>query len=244
MRLFLALLLFSSSWAMASELEKRIEFNGVVYRTVVAQPKDVQLFWKDETGRPIRQFSTLQALLAGRGLKPRLLMNGGIFEDGGTPSGLFISEGREYHSLNLANAPGNFFFKPNGVFYVVGDQAGVVSSEVYAGLSLKPRIAVQSGPLLLRAGKTHPGFKKDSTSYLHRNGVGILKDGGILFAITEFRQARYPNLYQFAEFFRSQGCENALFLDGDISQMVTDPKAPIAPGNYFGSIIAITEPAH
>ncbi len=244
MRNLLALLLLGSSWAMASEMEKRIEYNGVVYRTVVAEPKDVQLFWKDETGRPIRQFSALQALLASKGLKPRLLMNGGIFEDGGTPSGLFVSEGREYHPLNLANAPGNFFFKPNGVFYVVGDRAGVVSSEVYAGLSLKPRIAVQSGPLLLRGGKTHPGFKKDSTSYLHRNGVGILKDGRVLFAITEFGQKQYVNFYEFAEFFQSQGCENALFLDGTISQMVTDPKGPVAPGNDFGSIIAITEPAH
>lgn len=243
MRILLALLFLGSSWATASEVEKRMEMNGVAYRTFVAHPKEVQLFWKDEKGKPIRQFSTLQALLGRQGLKPRFLMNGGIFEDGGTPSGLFVSEGREFHPLNLANAPGNFFFKPNGVFYVVGDQAGVVSSEAYAALSLKPRIAVQSGPLLLHSGKVHPGFKKESTSYLHRNGVGILKDGSILFAITEFGQKRYPNLYEFAEFFRSQGCENALFLDGDISQMVTEPEGPITPGTYFGSIIAVTEPA-
>jgi uncharacterized protein YigE (DUF2233 family) len=103
-------------------------------------------------------------------------------------------------------------------------------------------IAIQSGPLLLDRNQIHPSFRRDSTNYLHRNGVGIRKDGKVLFAITEFGQRRYPNLYEFSEFFRSQGCEDALFLDGDISQMVTAPSEPITPGNHFGAIFAITTP--
>jgi len=32
-----------------------------------------------------------------------------------------------------------------------------------------------------------------------------------------------------------------LFLDGDISQMIVDPKGPIPPRNYFGAIFAVSE---
>ena len=89
----------------------------------------------------------------------------------------------------------------------------------------------------------HSSFRAESTNYLHRNGVGVRKDGKVLFAITEFGQSRYPNLYEFAAFFRSQGCADALFLDGDLSQMVIDPKGPIPAGNHFGAIFAISKPA-
>ncbi|CAN5597627.1 hypothetical protein BH09VER1_BH09VER1_20180 [soil metagenome] len=244
MKIFLALFLLCFSSSFAAQTESRVVVGGTIYRTFVAQPDDVQLYWQGENGKPLRQFSAVQAYLKRQGLRPVLLLNGGIFEDGGIPSGLLVSEGKVQHPLNLSDAPGNFFFKPNGVFYVAAGKAEVVSSEEYAKATPKARIAVQSGPLLLRNGQIHPGFKQKSTSYLHRNGVGIRKDGSALFAITEFGQDRYANLYEFAEFFRSQGCENALFLDGDISQMITNPQAPIAPGTYFGSIIAVTEPIH
>jgi hypothetical protein len=40
--------------------------------------------------------------------------------------------------------------------------------------------------------------------------------------------------------FRSLGCEDALFLDGDISQMRSGEDVT-KPSNNFGSIIAVTE---
>jgi len=32
-----------------------------------------------------------------------------------------------------------------------------------------------------------------------------------------------------------------LFLDGDISQMVVDPRGPISPSNFFAAIFAVSE---
>jgi uncharacterized protein YigE (DUF2233 family) len=49
------------------------------------------------------------------------------------------------------------------------------------------------------------------------------------------------NLFEFADFFRSRGCRDALFLDGDISQVIVDPKGAIPPGNNFGAIFAVAE---
>lgn len=50
---------------------------------------------------------------------------------------------------------------------------------------------------------------------------------------------KYPNLYEFADFFRSLGCEDALFLDGGISQMVVNPAGEIPPGNNYGTIFTV-----
>jgi len=170
------------------------------------------------------------------------MMNAGIFEEGGIPAGLVAIEGKCLRPLNTADGNGNFFLKPNGVFYVESGLARVVSTPEYAARKPSPRIAIQSGPLLLQNGRIHPAFRPASLHRLHRNGVGIKKDGSVLFVITEFGQSRFPNLYEFADFFRSQGCADALFLDGDLSQMIVNPKTSILPGNHFGAIFAVTEP--
>jgi uncharacterized protein YigE (DUF2233 family) len=169
-------------------------------------------------------------------------MNAGIFERGGIPTGLAIIGGKELRPINTAKGQGNFFLEPNGVFYVRGDEARVVSTSEYLAARVVPRIAIQSGPLLLSHGKPHPAFRAESTNYLHRNGVGILPNGSVLFAITVFGQPRYPNLFEFAEFFRSRGCADALFLDGDISQVATNAQEAAAAGNSFGAIFVVTRP--
>ena len=68
------------------------------------------------------------------------------------------------------------------------------------------------------------------------------RTGRVVFAITEFGETNLVNLYDFAELFRSLGCRDALFLDGDISGCVVNPTGPIVPGNHFGAIIAVTRP--
>ncbi|MCX6899237.1 MAG: phosphodiester glycosidase family protein [Verrucomicrobia bacterium] len=216
--------------------------NGTIFQTFTASPNQIELFWLNTEGKPFRQFSSLQSALDKRAKNVRFMMNAGIFQEGGMPAGLVIIEGKSLRPLNTADGSGNFYLKPNGVFYVESGAARVVSTLEYAAQKSTPRIAIQSGPLLLRNGRTHPAFRPTSLYHLHRNGVGIKKDGTVLFAITEFGQQRFPNLYEFADFFRSQGCADALFLDGDLSQMVVDPRTAIPPGNHFGAIFAVTEP--
>lgn len=96
----------------------------------------------------------------------------------------------------------------------------------------------RSGPLLLRHGKIHPAFNAGSTSRLHRNGVGVSANGGVIFAMTDWNSTKFPNLHEFARLFQTLGCDDALFLDGDISQMRSG-KDLVKPSNQFGSIIAV-----
>ena len=56
--------------------------------------------------------------------------------------------------------------------------------------------------------------------------------------MTDFNSPKFPNLYEFANLFQSLGCEDALFLDGDLSQMKSGSEITKA-SNHFGSIIAV-----
>ena len=58
--------------------------------------------------------------------------------------------------------------------------------------------------------------------------------------ITDEDSPQRPNLYEFAEAFALLGCTDALFLDGDLSQMKTGDDIPSAI-THFASIIAIIE---
>jgi uncharacterized protein YigE (DUF2233 family) len=68
--------------------------------------------------------------------------------------------------------------------------------------------------MLLVNGRVHPAFRQGSINLNIRNGVGILPDGQVLLAIS----AVPVNLWDFAQFFKTRGCKNALYLDGAISR--------------------------
>jgi uncharacterized protein YigE (DUF2233 family) len=240
MKLLVALFVFG--WMSASYGEevvfKPLLKDGVNYQIFEVSPKQVRILWKDDNGSQLRKFAVAESYLKSRGETPLMLMNGGIFEPECIPTGLMIQNGKELHPINLKNAKGNFFLKPNGVFLISGHEAKVVASEDYKP---DPKItyAVQSGPLLLKDGKTHPEFREKSMSRLHRNGVGVTEKGTVILAITErFGQGKFPNFYEFADLFRSLGCQNALFLDGDISLMRVG-KEMKDDSNHFSSIIAV-----
>jgi uncharacterized protein YigE (DUF2233 family) len=217
--------------------EKRV-VDGVTYHIVPAAAASVRILWKTPEGRQIRTFPEAALHLEHAGLAVDTLMNGGIFEPGGVPSGLLIQDGRPLKPVNRNEGEGNFFLKPNGIFLIGAKGAAVISTEEYPLKGVEVREAVQSGPLLLRRGRLHPAFKADSTSRLHRNGVGVSKDGTVFFAMTDFNSPKFPNLHEFARLFQSLGCDDALFLDGDLSQMRSGMDIT-KPSNHFGSIIAV-----
>jgi uncharacterized protein YigE (DUF2233 family) len=93
--------------------------------------------------------------------------------------------------------------------------------------------------VLLNNGTVYPKFNKHSKHHLHRNGVGVNKAGNIIFAISVTHQKKMPSLYDFAQLFKYLNCKNALFLDGDISKMIINPKKKINHPNNFGCIIVV-----
>lgn len=110
---------------------------------------------------------------------------------------------------------------------------------------LKPRLATQSGPLMLRRGVIHPAFNVSSPNKRLRNAVGVrAKDGQIIFAMSERDDPRTGTVtfHQFSRFLLHLGCEDALYLDGDISNMLVQPAvdAKLTP-NTFAAMFYIAE---
>jgi uncharacterized protein YigE (DUF2233 family) len=236
-RLSLVWLCFFSSLLAAPETVTR---DGVRYFIWKAEPGKVRVLWKDDAGKQLRELPAAKAFLERKGEKPVMLMNGGIFEPGGVPSGVMVQEGKQLLPLNLRDGKGNFFLKPNGVFLISEKGARVIEASKYPAAGERILYAVQSGPLLLENGKVHPAFNKGSDSRLLRNGVGVAENGTVIFAISDSKGERWPNLHGFADLFRSLGCKDALFLDGDISQMRFGETLGKA-SNQFGSVVAVVE---
>ncbi len=217
-----------------------------VYRVPVAVQPRLHLRWLDDAGRPLSNFGALQQQLDREGKKIAFATNAGIYERGPKPCGLTICDSKELVPLNLAEGEGNFFLKPNGVFYV-DDQSGpgIVEAGAYPSLTIKPRLANQSGPLILRKGVIHPAFNANSPNLRQRSAVGVVtKTKEIIFVMSdrEDRVKGRVTFHQLARLFLHLGCEDALYLDGDISQMITSP----APGtkftpNTFSGMFVVTE---
>jgi uncharacterized protein YigE (DUF2233 family) len=98
--------------------------------------------------------------------------------------------------------------------------------------------AVQSGPILLRAGHVHPVFNEGSKSKLVRNGVGVGDKGRVVFVLAD--RLNRCNLWIFAKLFDHLGCKDALFLDGDLSRLELNPEDGIR-GQGFATMFAIVE---
>lgn len=237
--------------------EETVTYAGTLFRVVKLETRQVGVVWKGADGQPYRTFDRVQARFAKDGKTVKFLMNAGIFEPGGIPSGLHVEEGKELRPINTAAGKGNFFLQPNGVFLIDGggfwadknNQKGTIVTTsahaafirdmaLHASYVSDLRIGIQSGPMLLIDGKRHPSFQEGSPNKLIRNGAGIDSKGRIVFAITAAGQV--VNFWDFAGLFLSLGCKNALFLDGTISQMTVNPKSPVE-SNSFAAMFVVAE---
>jgi uncharacterized protein YigE (DUF2233 family) len=180
--------------------------------------EQMQLFWRDAAGQPYQRFAALRDALAGNGRTLEFAINGGMYKPDFSPVGLFVSDGRELSPLNRHRGPGNFSQQPNGVFLVDGRGARVLTTEEYAQEKPQPRLATQSGPMLVHQGAitTSPVMAPDSQSRRIRNGVCAPSPTEAVFVIT----ASAVTFYEFAGYFLDRlHCAEALYLDGSISSL-------------------------
>ncbi len=195
----------------------------------------LELFLRDETGRTFKRFDQLSTWLAGRNQKLRFAMNAGMYRPDFSPVGLFVADGKEISPLNVASGSGNFFLKPNGVFFVSASGPRIVETTQYPALGQGVRLATQSGPLLLQNGVVNSSFDPASTSRVVRNGVGISGDT-VVFVISE----EPVSFYEFAVFFRDDlKCQDALYLDGFVSSLYSESLGRNDSRADLGPIIAV-----
>ncbi|MBS0461086.1 MAG: phosphodiester glycosidase family protein [Proteobacteria bacterium] len=193
----------------------------------------LRLFLDDAAGAPFKRFDAVATWLDAHGQRLVFAMNAGMYEPDRSPVGLFVADGKQRAPLNTKDGVGNFYLKPNGVFFLRADgTAGVLETARYAAAGIQPLLATQSGPLLVDDGIIHPAFNPHSTSRLIRNGVGVDGKGAVIFAISDGP----VSLYEFAAFFRDTlHCANALYLDGTVSSLYApalrrdDARAELGP---------------
>jgi uncharacterized protein YigE (DUF2233 family) len=182
--------------------------------TIDLRRQQVRLFWRGADGQAFGSFSRL--LDAPEGANLVFAMNGGMYGEDLAPVGLYIENGREMKQASTAGGPGNFHMKPNGIFFVRGNQAGVMETSRYLRQKIKADFATQSGPMLVIDGRIHPKISEQGTSRKLRNGVGVRDRHVAVFAIS----SQPVTFHEFATLFRDElGCSNALFLDGSISSL-------------------------
>jgi len=232
----------NDSVLVAVESTNQFKDQFAIAYTVDFTKDSLVIVWKDDDGNAIKSFDLLKQYLSNKNLALKFGMNAGIYLDHpmNQPLGLLIQGGKELVPLNVEKGDQtNFYLHPNGVFYLTkDDSAYICASANYEGGS-NVFFATQSGPMLLIDGEIHPAFTQGSDNLNIRNGVGVLPDGKVVLAMS----VKPVNFFDFATYFKSIGCENALYLDGAISQVCWPDSGIEANQADFGAFIAVCERA-
>jgi uncharacterized protein YigE (DUF2233 family) len=210
--------------------------DSIIYHISDPQKEHIRLYWKNDKKEPILSLANLKSFIEKKHGQLIMAMNGGMYQVDHAPLGLYIEDGKTIKKLNQSSGRGNFYLKPNGVFYLTDTNEGHVVQTENFKYDDHIKWATQSGPMLLIDGKIHPEFRQGSSNLNVRNGVGIMEDGQIIFAIS-----KDPiNLFDFASFFLEMNCNNALYLDGSVSRMYYPSKNKLDLDGDFGVMIGVT----
>lgn len=231
-----AILLLSSFYWL--EVDKNKDTTRIISHEVDLSETTLQFFHKNKEGKPYSNAGNLKQELKQQGKELLFAMNGGMYLKDQSPQGLYIENGKVIQPTDKTQeAYGNFYMQPNGVFLIENNNKARVVPTKELKSTKNILYATQSGPMLVIDGKLHPKFNEGSTSLHIRNGVGVLPNGHLLFAISKER----VNFYDFATYFKEQGCKNALYLDGFVSRMYLPAKKWEQTDGGFGVIIAEVE---
>ncbi|WP_204344680.1 phosphodiester glycosidase family protein [Psychroserpens algicola] len=233
--LFLCTIVFSMLLLANSSSAQQIDDERFVSYIVDLNKQTLKFYLKNDNGYNFGNHYELKNELKTKNKELIFATNGGMYLKDGSPQGLYIENGTIKKPVNtIKSGYGNFYLQPNGVFYITNENKAIVCETSQYTYSPKITYATQSGPMLVIDGKIHAVFKKNSEHFHIRNGVGVLPNGKLLFAMSKDT----ITLYDFADFFKSQGCENALYLDGFISRTYLPKKKWEQLDGHFGVIIA------
>lgn len=229
--LFIVLLLSFTSSKISSDAK-------FLSYTVDPKTASLKMYWKNDSSKPLKSILNLKNFLSKKKQKLVFAMNGGMYMEDNSPLGLYIENGKTLKAINTRTASGNFYMKPNGVFYLTENKKAVVCKTEDFKADSKIKYATQSGPMLLIDEKIHNAFTNGSANLNIRNGVGILPNGNVVFVMSKVP----VNFYDFAQYFKDLDCKNALYLDGSVSRTYFPEKNWEQTDGNFGVIIGVTAP--
>lgn len=215
--------------------KKQINPDFVIYSADMKKDK-IEFFWKNNQHQTFKSIENLKNYINTKNQDLKFAMNGGMFVENNIPKGLYIENFKTLHPIDTLSGEGNFYLKPNGIFYLTKSHiSNVISTENFKTNS-EIKFATQSGPILIVNGRINPIFQKNSANLNIRNGVGILENGNPVFVMSKEK----INFYNFASLFKTLGCKNALYLDGFVSRAYLPEENWIQEDGDFGVIIGIT----
>lgn len=227
---------------------KKLNFKGGDYYVFVADldKHEIKLHWKAPKTK--EKYKSIGALLASNQFKDNkalMIANAGMYTAENNPKGLYVEEGKELIRLDTVERKSNvnFYLLPNGVFYIDDKGVPYVKNTPqfwvwYKRNKDKVKIATQSGPMLVINGEMHNKFRYQSPNVNIRNGVGVINQKKVVFAISY----GLVNFYDFASFYKDIfGCENALYLDGAISRTYLHDLIPNERSGNFGPMVSVVE---
>lgn len=217
---------------------REVTFEDVPFTHCTADPAKHRIAMAN-VGADKQPFASLSAFAAS--VDPAQIafaMNGGMYGDDLKPIGYYVEGGERLKELDRGTGDGNFYMKPNGVFFGTGGVWRVLGSNTFfATVGERPDFGTQSGPLLLVDGKLHPEIQNNGPSRAIRNGVGVSADGKAHFVISDAP----VSFGQLARYFRDVvKVANALYLDGQVSSL-WDPASERIDKRRVGPIIVVTK---
>jgi uncharacterized protein YigE (DUF2233 family) len=218
--------------------EKQRDTARILTHEVNPKTEKLQFYWKNDEGEVYGNFQNLKTQLQIKQQELVFAMNGGMYKNDQSPQGLYIENGKLKSPLDTKPTGfGNFYLQPNGVFYITQENNPVICVTTAFKNAKNIKYATQSGPMLVIDGKLHAKLTKGSKNLHIRNGVGVLPNGNLLFAMSKEK----INFYDFATFFKENGCKNALYLDGFVSKTYLPSKNYQQLDGNFGVLIGVVK---
>lgn len=217
---------------------RKTEFEGVALTHCIADPARhrIAMVSSSSAGQPYGSLSAFAQTIDSNSVA--FAMNGGMYGDDLKAVGYYVEKGERLSLLDRGDGEGNFYLKPNGVFFGGGGKWQVMGSNTFFNtVGDRPDFGTQSGPLLVIDGKLHPEIQDDGPSRATRNGVGVDASGKAHFVISD----EPLSFGQLARYFRDElKVKQALYLDGQVSSL-WDPATDRLDKGRVGPIIVVTK---
>lgn len=238
--LLLLALVGGSASAHADPACRAATFEGDGFTVCRYAPSEDDIHLVSEPGA-VDSLPRLKRRLGEAAGRVRFAMNAGMYHPDLRPVGLFIAEGRAAQPIETASGAGNFFLKPNGVFWVGADGvAHVAETGAFEASGAGAVWATQSGPLLLEGGRLHRAILPNGPSLAVRNAVGVDGQGGAVFVISD----RPVSFGRLARLLRDAlECPDALYLDGSVSSLWSPERGRLDRRAGLGPFVVVLRKA-
>ena len=234
-KIIMLLIIIGTAFFFMNKNIKKDDADFITYEVDFKTDK-IKLYWKNDSGQILKSINNLKKITETKKENLVFATNAGMYKIDNSPQGLFIQNANMMNSTDTSKGVGNFYLQPNGIFYINKDESVFIKTTANFKMNNNIEYATQSGPMLIIENEINSIFNKNSTNLNIRNGVGITADNKVIFAVSK----KEISFYNFANYFKTLGCKNALYLDGFVSRTYYPEKKWIQIDGNFGVMIGVT----